>query len=415
MTFGSYLKQHRESHGWSQKELAEQVNVSPATISGAENERFIPSPEIWHRLAMTLGVPLYELVDRLPPLKIDALLEIIRLYRHLLHRDRALELIARARAEDNLLDYQRDALQLEEGAILIMDKDTRLQAIEMLHALAKKAESTAKPDSLFVMMVHNSIGNAWFLNKDYVSAKYHYQRAIDLLHAQPPLEDRIVPALYYNIAVCLSTQDQERLAIDYLNKALPLLEAYRLPYFTGSCYYTLGICYQHLGDYENSSRNYSLAIPYYEAAGNKRFAVRSRSYAAYHGIGDPHETIAILEEELILLKQELKPSETAVTHARIAKLYLDLHDLPRAQARLDIAGHLITESEQNEERGFCLLIRAKYLLAAGEYEAASTCAIEAADLYASMRLFSLYLNEALQIARTALLRLRESFGQKKGP
>jgi transcriptional regulator with XRE-family HTH domain len=409
-TIGQLIKTKREAHGWTQKELAEKADVSPATVSGAENERFIPSPEILHRLAMTLQLPLPDLIDRLPALKFDTLLEIVQIYRHLLEIDRAFDLIARAKAEPHLMDYQRDALQFEEGSMLIIKPDTRMQGVEMLSALVTQVEAAPRPDPLFVIKIHNSLGSAWYMSRDFYTAKHHYQRAIELLHSHPTVEDKVVPALYYNIASCLVTVRQERLAVDYLNRAIPLMKTYRLPYFEGSCYYMLGVCYSALGEPDNSAAYYRKAVPFYEAAGDLRYAVRSRSYSYFYGPDAPQETIPVLEEELVLLADLLDDDEKAATHARIAKLHLDLGDLHAACAQLDCAKRLITSTEPKEERGIYLLTAARYLLAAGEYEAASSYANEASEVYASLRYYNVDLQEALNLSRIALQRLRDSFG-----
>ena len=81
MQFGERIRELRESHGWTQKELANRVGVSVSYISKVENERLhfgdYPSEKFIHKLSAELGADEDELLllsDRVP----DALRQRIR-------------------------------------------------------------------------------------------------------------------------------------------------------------------------------------------------------------------------------------------------------------------------------------------------------------------------------------------------
>ncbi|PWK09580.1 tetratricopeptide repeat protein [Tumebacillus permanentifrigoris] len=415
VSIGVKIKHLREALGWNQKELADKASVSPSTISGTENERFLPSPDVLHRIAKTLKVPFHELVDLIPHLKVEAMLEIAQIYRRGIDLDRALAMIARIKQQEATLhDYQRDELTWVEGNVLIVKPDTRMQAVAMLYALANKLKDSAQFNPLFFAKVHNAIGNAWALNKDFVTAKHHYQRSIDILHSHPMVDDLIVPGLYYNMADCLRMMSQEKTAIEYLNKAIPLFQRHPVPYYLGSCYLNVGNCYQNLGDAQSAVPFFRKAIPYYAEAGAKRLEYATRSLAACLSDDPPEEIIAVLEEELRVMQDELQPHEIALIKARIANVYRNRGDYAVATHLFAEAVELSATGQVTEERGFVLLHYAKLLYAMGEYEAASTYAFESSDVYSSMRLLHTDLREALHIGQQALLRLRESCGQKKG-
>jgi putative transcriptional regulator len=55
------LEQHRARRGWTQQELADQVNVSRQTIISLENGRYNPSILLAFRLGRLFGVSIEEL------------------------------------------------------------------------------------------------------------------------------------------------------------------------------------------------------------------------------------------------------------------------------------------------------------------------------------------------------------------
>ncbi|MFC3123067.1 helix-turn-helix domain-containing protein [Agaribacter flavus] len=50
MKFGSFLKQQRESKEWRQPEAAENIGIEQSYLSKLENDKAIPSPEVFEKL-----------------------------------------------------------------------------------------------------------------------------------------------------------------------------------------------------------------------------------------------------------------------------------------------------------------------------------------------------------------------------
>ena len=57
MSFGEWLKQQRRASGWTQKELALQVNCSTSAIRKMESENRRPSAQVVERLAEIFDIP----------------------------------------------------------------------------------------------------------------------------------------------------------------------------------------------------------------------------------------------------------------------------------------------------------------------------------------------------------------------
>lgn len=72
---GERIHQLRLNRGWSQIDLAKQLNVTKQTISNWENENIQPSIEMLVRLSKTFGVTTdYMLgLEQIPRLNIDGL------------------------------------------------------------------------------------------------------------------------------------------------------------------------------------------------------------------------------------------------------------------------------------------------------------------------------------------------------
>ena len=73
MQFGERIRELRESHGWTQKELSDRLGVSVSYISKVENERLhfgdYPSEKFVHKLAGELDADEDELLllaDKVP-------------------------------------------------------------------------------------------------------------------------------------------------------------------------------------------------------------------------------------------------------------------------------------------------------------------------------------------------------------
>ena len=57
MTFGEWVAARRQEIGWKQKDLAEQVGLSPQYVSDIEHDRRVPPAATVERMADALAVP----------------------------------------------------------------------------------------------------------------------------------------------------------------------------------------------------------------------------------------------------------------------------------------------------------------------------------------------------------------------
>ncbi|MED7929561.1 helix-turn-helix transcriptional regulator [Nonomuraea sp. LP-02] len=62
--FSRFVAAARDRRGLRQKDVAQRLGVSPATISNIENGHKRPAGDQWKQLACALGVPWQELLDR---------------------------------------------------------------------------------------------------------------------------------------------------------------------------------------------------------------------------------------------------------------------------------------------------------------------------------------------------------------
>ncbi|MBL0389172.1 helix-turn-helix transcriptional regulator [Tumebacillus sp. ITR2] len=414
---GNKIKHQREAKGWNQKELAEKADVSPATISGVENGRFIPTPSVLYKIAAELGVKFSELVETLPDPKLDTWLEIIPFYVRDHQYAAALPLIHRLLTEyPHMHDVQRDHLICYEAIMLGEWEQTRMQCIETLYALAFKWEGLAHTNPEFFVSIHNRLGALWYQSLEFITASHHYKRALEVLKSFPSAQDHYrVATIQFNLGDCLRWLGQDQEAIQYLEKALPYFQEQRIAKGVGGCYFALGMCYKNLGEFSKAVLMFQQAAPHVEEANLKWYAVRCRSYSRFFSPELHEDAIEVLKEELQELRTMMRPGDVATTKSRIAKLHLDRHQFPEAKAMLDQAENHLSELKPDEHRAYFLLAKALYHFALGDFDTASQYAFEAVDLYAVLRTFHSELQEALRISQESVLKLRESYEQKKRP
>ncbi|KEO81586.1 helix-turn-helix domain-containing protein [Tumebacillus flagellatus] len=407
---GEKIKACREAKGWNQKELAERADVSPATVSAVENGRFVPSPDVVHRIAAELGVKFYELAELLLPARVDTALEIGRQLVVDVEFGRVLRIVQDLQEQADLLEYQADELARLEAHVLLFWPESRMQSIETLYALSSKTERAAHADPTFAFRVQNTLGIAWHQNYDFITALHHFTRAKEILSFLPDHGGLLYGRVLYNISDCLRYVGRDEEAITHLEKAIPLFQQEHHFYSVGACYYAIGISLKNLGRMQEAAEACRQSVPWFEKTQNqssKWFATRARSYASVWNPDLTLDAVARLEEELRELRDRMPPKDVAVTTTRIAKVYLDLHMLAEAKSVLEKVEPLCASLHPCGERAFFLLNYAKYHFAVGDYDSASSYAFEAADLYASLRFFHTDLQECLRVGKEAVYKLRE--------
>ncbi|KEO81587.1 helix-turn-helix domain-containing protein [Tumebacillus flagellatus] len=407
-SLGEKIKLCREARGFTQRELAERADVSPATVSAVENGRFVPTPDVVHRIAAELGLPFYELAELIPSPKLDTLLEIATVY--LSNRDnvRALQTLHRAQTEHpTMLEYQRDELTMIEANCLIYFPESRMQGIETFYALSRKLEGNAHTDLRLAFRVQNGLGAAWYLHQDFVTALHHYARALEILKSLPEPGHKLLATAHYNTGDCLRWLGRDHEAILHLQQAIEPLTKLRNFFMLGSCYFSLGVSYKNLGLMPQAVQAFRNAVPLMQQAKSKLFEMRCRSYVAFFDPEQTDDAVAVFEQELRELEDTLTPQYRGLVHTRMAKVHLDRGDLEQAQAALEKAEGLLSGLPPRGEHAYFLLNCALYHMAREDYDAASRYAFEATDLYASLRFFLAELQESLRIGKEAVFRMRQ--------
>jgi transcriptional regulator with XRE-family HTH domain len=89
MKFGDYLRQKRADLGWTQPEAAAHAKIEQSYLSKLENNKSIPSGDIYARLVDAYGIDAQEMANILFPAELDRLREIDSLRDLLLSRSRS--------------------------------------------------------------------------------------------------------------------------------------------------------------------------------------------------------------------------------------------------------------------------------------------------------------------------------------
>ncbi|MBL0389175.1 helix-turn-helix transcriptional regulator [Tumebacillus sp. ITR2] len=407
MNLGPKIKTYREAKGWNQKELAEKADVSPSTISALENDRFTPSPELIQRIAHAMGLPLQELSERATELTLEAKFNLVRLHLHRHHDTQALDELTRIQEREALLDEQQDEWMLLQATALLSQPD-RLPAIEKLYALVYKLERAPQLNHVFVARVQSTLGDGWALNGDFVTAVHHYKRGLEVLNRLTTPDSLLLAHLHFRLAVCSQVLRHDDEAMDSIRESVDLYNSCATPESMAEMFAQLADSYLQGGDPVQAAAAYQKAVASYNLAGHVRGAVRAQGFEAFHKEGRlPEEVLPFLQRELDALRH---PLEQALLHTRIAKIHLDLQDLPNAKQALEKAEVLSADAPASGERAYTLLIKAMYLLEAGEYESACDCAFAASDIYVTLPYYHTNLKESLRIGKEAVLRLRKGDG-----
>jgi len=77
MTFGEFLKSQREAKQWKQPEAAQQIEIEQSYLSKLENNKAIPSPEIFERLISVYGFTIKQVSEAVHSNELEKLKDIV--------------------------------------------------------------------------------------------------------------------------------------------------------------------------------------------------------------------------------------------------------------------------------------------------------------------------------------------------
>lgn len=77
MTFGEFLKQQREAKDWKQPEAAEQIAIEQSYLSKLENNKAIPSPDVFDRLLKVYQFSIQQISEQVQSSELEKLKDIV--------------------------------------------------------------------------------------------------------------------------------------------------------------------------------------------------------------------------------------------------------------------------------------------------------------------------------------------------
>lgn len=77
MTFGEFLKQQRESREWKQPEAAQEIAIEQSYLSKLENNKAIPSPDIFDRLMKVYQFSIQQISEQVQSSELEKLKDIV--------------------------------------------------------------------------------------------------------------------------------------------------------------------------------------------------------------------------------------------------------------------------------------------------------------------------------------------------
>ncbi len=77
MTFGEFLKQQREAKDWKQPEAAEKIAIEQSYLSKLENNKAIPSPDVFDRLLKVYQFSIQQISEQVQSSELEKLKDIV--------------------------------------------------------------------------------------------------------------------------------------------------------------------------------------------------------------------------------------------------------------------------------------------------------------------------------------------------
>ena len=341
METGRFIKLQRIKQGMTQGGLAEGI-VSMSYLSKIENQKTKPSSEVISLLCTRLGVQRDDDKEITIKEKCQAWFDL------LFEKNEKQVIIEKYEELESLLDHiLSDDLTLFEihrvrYYLVLGELDKALEQINTL----KEVSNTF--DSLQQFYWYKFKGNYNTSNGDFSQAMHMYKLAEEKLN-QLILDDAYVADLRYTIAVTHSKLRNTLESVEYAKKAL---ETFQLEYNffrCAQCHILLGISYRRISSYDNSIKNYNIALHLAKLDNNRQLMqLTNQNLGILHSTkGESKEAIksflSIVEDEEVYIGERLAAVASLVAE------YYNLYDVDKAKVNIEKGYKFIKEFKNFEE------------------------------------------------------------------
>lgn len=369
-TIGERIRRLRKERNLPQSFLADATGVTFGWISQIEQDKANASPELLNKIAVALKVPIRELLQ-----EEDQRMELvsrIKLVEVLLESGQAQEaeyILQGLEDHQGLSESDKIVLQIHYSECRYQQQDYE-HSLSLLHPLISSLETANYHDAYLLAWIRNQIGNTYFQQRDFRTALYNYQKALDYT-LRIDGEDILTAKICLNLAVLLRILGQTKECITYLDRSHAFFQKHSDPRQLSKVLYERGILSKNAHDYKR-------AAEYFEQAKTIMLSLNLKHYAnmVNHMIAsevtvhqNPHIALQQLHECIERFLEERNYPLVILEYAKIANIYIQMSDLEQADRSLTFASELIqTHSlETTPESAECFRIFAVYYYTRYEY------------------------------------------------
>lgn len=340
-SLGSRIRELRMKRGFTQSELCRSI-CTASMISQIESDRARPSYKILFALAERLEVSIETLLS-------NSEIDIANKAAHKLlqamvngHKHEAALYLC-----DELLKSQHATITRHE---LLYLKGRSLYHLkrydEALLAFTDVQSTLVQPqrvDYERLAQIYSYMGRIYSEQKNLQIAVYHWQKALDLLHAEASSNVELLGALRYQLGVAYTELGQPQEAIQCFGEAVTNLRRAGDLSGLAETYLQVATTYRHNADHEKAARYAELASTTYDLLENVNLKAQAeRSLALCHAnTGDLTGAIQDLNRLVGVFKRLQQPEEAGVTLVDLSKLYLRNEEYSEASHACEEAQDLL--------------------------------------------------------------------------
>lgn len=388
-SLGERIRRLRKERSLSQTFLADAVGVTFGWISQIEQDKAKASPELLNKIALALQVPIRELLQeedqRMESVSRIKLVEVL-LETGQTHE--AKSVIQGLKDHPDLTESDRIVLQIHLSECNYQQQNYE-QSLSILLPLILSLETANYHDAYLLAWIRNQIGNAYFQQRDFRTALYNYQKALDYT-LRIDGEDVLTAKICLNLAVVLRLLGHMKECFTYLDRSHDFFQKHSDLKQLSKVLYERGILSSNAHDYKR-------AAEYFEQARTIMLSLNLKHYAnmVNHMIAsevtvhqNPQSALQQLRQCIEHFLEEKNFALVILEYAKMAEIYIQMNDLEHAARSLDCATELIqTHSLENApESAECYRIFAIYYYTINDYSASIEHAWRSAEIFDRMKL-----------------------------